>query len=362
MKSQSTLPPNPPDRPGGPLVTVVIPTYNEERYIETCLGSVLAQQGLPGEFEVLLLDGGSTDKTRELVAEIARKDPRVRLVENPEKVQVFAFNRGIREGQGEYVALLGAHAEYDPDYLSTCYELLLSSGASNVGGVQTSVGEGLFGSAVAWAMSSPFGVGNSRFRYAKTEEFADSVFGGFYRRDTLLALGGFNEKFVVNEDYELNRRLRLDGGKILLSPRVRFRYFVRSSPRGLARQMFRYGFWRVQTQCAHPDEMLLRHLAPPILVVGLPASFAVAVGAGVLPGLSPFLGLLAAVMPALYALYLAMGALSALRSTKSLVLAVSIPLVLATMQISWGLGWWLGVRRFGIPRTRASRLLGRAPA
>jgi len=326
------------------LVSVIVAVLNEEKYIGRCLESLL-QQTLAGNFEVLVIDGGSTDRTVKLVQDIAQRDSRVRLINNPKRIQVVAFNMGIQEALGEYIAIVGAHADYDPQYLANCLDLIRSSGASNVGGVQTPVGNGILGTAIAWAMSSPFGVGGAQFRYAKTEIESDSVFGGFFPRQTLLNLGGFNERYKVNEDYELNYRLRQSGGKVIVSPKIRCQYYVRSSLKGLMRQMFRYGFWRVQTQREHPKSFLLRHLVPPILAVLLCLS---AIAWLLWP--SWFTGSVALI----YIFYTLLGALAAFRSTKDWKVVGIVPLVLMVMQLSWGVGWWFGVRHFGLPSiTRA---------
>jgi glycosyltransferase involved in cell wall biosynthesis len=325
-------------------------TLNEEEYIERCVSSLLSQRNVPGEYEVLVFDGGSEDRTLAIIRDIAKRDQRVRLLKNAERVQVHAFNLGLKEARGRHIAVVGAHAEYDCDYLSTCLHLLNTTGATNVGGVQNPVGEGPVGQAIAWAMSSPLGVGGEAVFYAKQEEFINSVFGFFCRKSALEVLGGFDEKYVSGEDFELNYRIRQAGGRVLVSPRIRLRYFVRSSLRALARQLFRNGYGRAQIHRNCAGSFLRWQSPPPLLVVGTLLSFAWLL---VKPGWPPL------IVPLAYSLYALAGGLISFCDTRSLKVAILAPFVLATMHFAWGLGWWLGVRRFGFPNVTQSGPGGR---
>jgi len=327
------------------LVSIVMATLNEAEYIEGCLLSLLSQQNVPGVYEVLVFDGGSEDRTVAILQDIAKRDYRVRLLTNPNRVQVHAFNLGLKEARGQNVAVVGAHAEYDCDYLSTCLHLLDTTGATNVGGVQKPVGKGPVGQAIAWATSSPLGVGGEAVFYAKREESIDNVFGFFCRKSALEALGGFDEKYLSGEDFELNYRIRQAGGRVLVSPRIRLKYFVRSSLRALARQLFRNGYGKAQIHANCAGSFQKWQSLPPLLVAGTLVSLAWLM---IKPGW-PVL-----IVPLAYSLFAFAGGLISFCDTCSLKVALLVPFVLATMHYAWGLGWWLGVRRFGFPSVTQS--------
>jgi succinoglycan biosynthesis protein ExoA len=327
-----------------PLISAVVATYNEERHIEACLSGLCAQVDLPGDLEIIVVDGNSTDRTLEIVRALAATDARIRVVPNPNRYQVYAWNIGTQEARGPYVAFFSAHTEYAPDYLARCYEAHHRTGAANVGGVQVPIGEGFIGRAVALAMQSPFGIGNAQFRYAQQERFVDTVFGSFFDRSLLIQLGGYDETIPFNEDSEFNYRLRKAGYTIFMSPKIRVRYHVRSSLGALSAQMYRYGYWRRRTQLEHPDFVPWRVMAPPLLLLLLIVSLA-AYALTRQP--------LALAIPALYALFVALGTVSCALKALSLVQALPLPVVLPVMHLSYGAGWWAGLlahRRRGSKR------------
>lgn len=325
-----------------PLITVVIATYNEERHIAACLVGFRSQVDLPGEIEILVVDGGSTDRTVDIVRALAEGDPNIRILPNPGRFQVFAWNIGTREARGRFVALCSAHTEYAEDYLARCYEAHQRSGAANVGGIQVPVGHGVIGQAIALAMQSPFAIGNAQFRYARQEAFVDAVFGDFIERSLLLKVGGFDESFPSSEDTEFYIRLRRAGYRIFMSPSIRLRYHVRPSIPAVARQMFRYGFWRRRIQLEYPRFVPLRVMAPPLLVFGTLLSliaFAVSRSPIVL------------VIPALYVLFVAAAVLTTAVRSRSPIPSLCLAVVLPAMHFSYGIGWWAGLivqRRRGV--------------
>jgi succinoglycan biosynthesis protein ExoA len=322
-------------RDPGVTISVVIATYNEERHIGTCLDALLRQCAVPGKVEIIVVDGMSRDRTRAIVKGYADRESDVRLIENPRRLQVYAWNAGWRAARGRYVALMSAHAEYSTTYLATCLEVLQRTGAAGVGGVQTPYGESALGDAIAWAMSSPFGMGNARFRYAKQEEESDSIFGIFTTRDVLERVGGFDERVAFDEDAELNYRIRSAGGKLVVSPAIGVRYHVRESLHALGKQMFRYGYWRRYTQLLHPAKVPLRVYAPAALVLGFAASAVLA--------LTPA-RIFAALLPAAYAAFLA--AASGAAMVRIRWRAALVPVSLCVMHFSYGFGWWRGLLAF----------------
>lgn len=330
-----------------PFVSALIPIRNEERHIARCLDSILAGDYPTDRLEVLVIDGMSTDRSRSVVLEYSKRYPRLRLLENPRRIIPTALNIGIAEARGQVIIRMDAHATYAPDYVRQCVTLLQTTGAANVGGVLAAVGTDYASNAVAVATTSPFGIGDARYRYASREEWADTAFLGAWYKQTLEELGGFNEGWTVNQDYELNYRLRRAGGKILLSPRIRCEYYVRSSLRLLAHQYFRYGLWRVKTLIAHPDSLRWRQLPPPALVL-------VALLSLVILPVNRMLGLAAP------ALYLAASLLASIwaasrRGWKYLPL---LPFLFATIHLSWGTGFLAGLFRWGVPKITWSSLVG----
>lgn len=310
-------------------ITAAVAVYNEEAYIWRCINDLLSQRDLPGELEILVIDGRSTDRTADVVRSFPEFGTRIRLIDNPRRLQVYAWNIALREARGEYFAMILGHAEYEPSYLASCLEVMRRTGAAAVGGVQRPYGSGMLGEAIAWCMSSAFGMGNARFRYTDAEEETDSVFSIFTRVERLRALGGYDERIPFDEDSDLNYRLRRSGAKLVVSPRIHVRYHVRRSLKALCKQMFRYGYWRRFTQRKHPDAVPLRVLAPALLVAGLAASL----GAAMTP-LRPA----AIVVPFLYAVFLAGAAVAAApRAGQS---ALLVPVALAAMHSSYGIGWW----------------------
>ena len=309
-----------------PFVSVILPIRNEANYIARSLGAVLAQDFDPRRMEVLVADGMSTDGTRAAVQACAAAAPEipVTIVDNPEGIVPTGINAALARARGDVIVRVDGHTVVEPDYVRECVEALRRSGAQNAGGRMTAVGTGAVARAVAAATSSPFGVGGARFHYSPREEWVDTVYMGAWPRDVLDRIGGFDPEMVRDQDDELNYRLREQGGRILLSPRIRSRYFNRSSFRSLARQYAQYGFWKVRVMQKHPREMRPRQFAPPAFV---------AARAG-----------LAALSGAYLAAALAATAAAGRRSpAKDLPL---LPAVFAVLHLSYGAGFLAGLARF----------------
>ena len=279
-----------------PFVTVVIPMRNEEHEIGRCLESVLANDFPLESLEILVADGMSSDKSAEIVQEYARKYACIRLLVNPRRIQSAALNIGIGEAKGDIIVRMDAHSTYDGDYISRSVHLLQTTEAINVGGVQKAIGTTYLTRAIALATTSGYGIGDAKFRYARQPLWVDTVYLGAWWKDALESVGGFDESLPVNEDYELNYRLRKSGGKILFSPSVVSSYRVRKSLFGLAKQYARYGYWKVRMLSSHPESIRWRQLIPPGFVIGL-------LGSAVLV---PFIWQIGVLIPGLYTLYLMM--------------------------------------------------------
>jgi succinoglycan biosynthesis protein ExoA len=317
-----------------PFVSVVIPVYNEERFIDACLASVLAQDYPVDRFEVIVADGGSIDRTLAMVHAIAARHPNVRLIDNPGRTQASGLNRAIVESAGEYIARQDGHAEWTPNHLRRSVELLIETGADNVGGLADGVGSSPTGRAIACAMRSPFGVGGARFRYATETADAATVFPGMFRRTAFERVGLFDEAYPPHEDYELNHRIRATGGRVLFSPDIPTRYHVRDSVSGLARQYFRYGRAKVRVARASPGVIRPYHLAAPALVAALPAA---ALLARTRRGRR-----LVAAAGAAYALA-CVGAGARASTGQPADVRLRIQGIFPVLHVAWGSGFWMGV-------------------
>lgn len=255
--------------PERPLVSIVIPCLNEERYITQLLDSLAAQDYGPGGIEVLVADGGSTDRTRELVAAYPSRFQRLELVDNPRRITVAGLNEGMDAARGDCWIIIGAHSRVRTDFVSASVRALRETGAACVGGPIETVGEGTMGRAIAAAMSSPFGVGNAKFRYAESEGYVDTVPFGCYHRRVWEVVGRFDETVDGADEDSYNARLIEAGGKIWLDPAIRSSYFPRRTLKALAKQYREYGAAK-GTLMARGRPLQPRHFAPSAMVVGGP--------------------------------------------------------------------------------------------
>jgi glycosyltransferase involved in cell wall biosynthesis len=253
-----------------PLVTVVMPVRNEATHVARSLRAVLAQDYPAARLEVVVADGMSSDGTRETVARLAAEDPRVRLVDNPGLIAPTGLNAALRQAAGEFIVRVDGHCEIAPDYVSRCIAHLQSGQADGVGGSVETVGETPAAEAIALAMSSRFGVGNSAFRTLQGRTvLADTIPFPAYPRPLIDRVGLYDEELVRDQDEEYNYRIRAGGGRLLLAADVRSRYYSRSSVARVWRQYFQYGFWKVRVLQKHPRQMRLRQFVPPAFVAGL---------------------------------------------------------------------------------------------
>ncbi len=255
-----------------PLISAVIPCRNEAAGIEECVRSILAQEDVQGDIEVLVADGLSDDGTRAILERIAVGDDRLRVIANNARSTPAGMNAGITSARGVYIAIMGAHNRYAPDYLARCLEVATTTGSDNVGGVVIADPRGYVERAVAAAHHSPFSAGGSRWHAADYDGPAPSVWGGFYRRDVFERIGLFDERLSRNQDAELNLRLTQAGGTIWQSRRIRSWYRPRSSLRGVFAQYRQYGYWTVRVVHKHRGLSLPRRVVPAAFVLTLASS------------------------------------------------------------------------------------------
>jgi glycosyltransferase involved in cell wall biosynthesis len=265
------------DRPTSdlPFVSVIVPVRNEEGFIGPCL-QALAQQDYPREaFEVIVLDGESTDRTM-AEAQVAAQELGVpdAFLTNRNRTTASGLNLGLSVARGSIIVRVDGHTLVDPHFISASVKVLEESGAEAVGGPIRTVGRGPVGQAIALAVSSPFGVGDAAFRHAQEEQETDTVAFAAYRREVFDRIGRFDETIDKGEDDEFNYRLRDSGGRILLTPEIGCVYYARSSYTGLARQYWNYGLAKAQVLHKHPGRWRWRHFVPSTLVAALASTLA----------------------------------------------------------------------------------------
>jgi len=312
-------------------VSVVLPILNEERHLAESIHAIL-QQEYDGEFEVILALGPSIDRTNDIAAGLAKADPRVILVDNPTGRTAAGLNAAVAASRFPIIARIDGHAEVARTYLKDAVRLLHEHNAVNVGGVMAAVGRTPFERAVATAMRSVLGVGASRFHVGGQAGPADTVYLGTFRKDALIAAGGYDERFTRAQDWELNFRLRERGGIVWFDPSLIVTYRPRSTIKALAKQYFEYGRWRRAVVRSHKGSVNYRYLAAPFAVLVNAASIILGFS------LSP----LFFTPLALYLLAILVGGLAL---GKSLSEKIILPSVFATMHMVWGLGFLTSPKR-----------------
>ena len=325
-------------------VSVLVPVFNEEAHIREAVGAMQAQR-FEGEIEFLFMDGRSEDGTRAILEQLARQDPRIRVLDNPARQLVSGLNQGLREARGRFIVRMDAHSYYAPDYVARGVERLERGDVAWVSGPPTPQGAGTWSRRIALALESWLGTGGSqkwpsRLEAAGLEEIEldTSVFGGVWRRETLESHGGWDDGWPVNEDSELAARVLESGGRIVCLPELEARYVPRDSLKGLAVQYGRYGFYRSKTSLHHPRSLRRSHLLAPGVVLTVAAALLAP------PPVRP----LARAGLAAYAVAV-LSASAQVARRGSARDTVGLPLVFATMHFSWGTGFLAGCARFGPP-------------
>ena len=308
-----------------PAISVILPVLNEEAHLAESVTAILSQDYI-GSFEIILALGPSHDQTNVIAEKLAARDSRVKIVTNPSGKTAAGLNLAIAASESPVIVRVDGHAKIPDNYLSLAVSILRESGAVNVGGVMAAEGVTKFEVAVSRAMCSPLGVGASRFHTGGNAGEVDTVYLGAFRREAINAVGGFDERYTRAQDWELNHRLRKNGGKIYFDPRLQVTYRPRPSIRKLAKQYFQYGRWRRVVSRSHPGTVNLRYLAPPFTLLGTFTSV--------------FLGLLIHpyfLLPAaIYGVFLLTSSILIAKSAREFILLLAI---IPTMHFAWGAGY-----------------------
>lgn len=319
-----------------PAVTVVMPVLNEANYLKASVAAIL-RQDYPGQIQVALALGPSTDGTDLVAKDLALADPRIIIVTNASGRTPDGLNAALAATNQEIVVRVDAHSELADGYIRLAVETLQRTGADNVGGVMGAVGVTKFEVAVAAAMTSPLGVGPVSFHTGGKEGPADTVYLGVFKRSALVRVGGYDPAFTRAQDWEMNYRIRSTGGKVWFNPNLFVTYRPRNNIRALAKQYFEYGSWRHEVMRRHPQTKrtisALRYFAPPLAVA------LIAIGK-VLGTVGLFMSnylIWAYLLPLGYLALTLLSSLTLIKRARGG--ALWVPIVLMTMQMSWGIGF-----------------------
>jgi len=310
-----------------PIISIIVPCYNEEKTIRTLLDAIFAQTYPISEMEVIIADGLSEDNTRAEIFSFQNEHPElaVKVIDNPARIIPAGLNLAIGVARGEVIVRVDAHSAPNPDYMSLSVNALSAELGDNVGGVwdiRPST-EGWVAASIAAGAAHPLGVGDALYRHATQAQLVDTVPFGAFRRELIKRIGLFDETLLANEDYEFNARIRQSGGKVWLDPTIQSVYFARPTFGALSRQYWNYGFWKWRMLEHYPETLLWRQALPPVFVLSI-------LGLFILGLFSPLFFFLLVLELLLYFFILFPAALE-----KKM---LGLPIAIATMHISWGSG------------------------
>ena len=308
-----------------PPVSVILPILNEERDLSNCISAIL-QQDYPSNIEVILALGPSEDKTTQIAEKLSELDSRIKLVNNPTGQTAAGLNLAIKASSYEIICRIDGHSEISNNYVKTAVEILQQKNAVNVGGLMHADSNTGLQRVIAQAMRSKLGVGPSKFHTGGSAGESDTVYLGTYKKSAVLAAGGFDERYIRAQDWELNYRLRKNGGLIWFDPRLQVTYRPRRTFKKLARQYFQYGRWRRVISRQHKNTVNFRYLAPPIaVIINLLSIF--------------FTFTINPIFIAPFLTYFSILIIGSLFIGRKVFDKLLMPFVLATMHFSWGIGF-----------------------
>jgi glycosyltransferase involved in cell wall biosynthesis len=324
-----------------PFVSIVIPCRNEEKFLSDCLDSILAQDYPKDQMEILVVDGISQDRTREIVESYIREHMFIKLLNNPGKITPCALNVGIDSSIGDIILIMGAHSIYEQGYISKCVNNLIASGADNTGGVCKIMpnNDSLVAKSIAYVLASPFGAGNSYYRTgSKKPRYVDTLFGGCFKREIFDKIGFFDEDLIRGQDTEFNARIRKNGGKVLLIPDITSYYYARDSLYTLWKMELQYGYYKPLVVKKVGKVFTLRQLVPPLFVSVLAVSLIFSIFSHYFLWLFICIGFVYGVLSLLFSLKISRQA--------SLKYCCVLPLVFAIVHFGWASGYLKGIWDF----------------
>lgn len=329
-------------------ITIIVPCRNEVKYIETVVSSMLKQESVQYDTEIIIADGCSDDGTQEILKKISADEPRLRVIDNPKKIVSAGLNAAIREAEGNIIIRMDSHTEFARDYIKQCVHILETTGASNVGGPWQAKGKTYLQKAIALAFNSQFSSGGAASHKLGYNGVVDSVYLGCWSRQTLLNLGLFDEDLVRNQDDELNLRLVRSGGTIWQSTSIKSWYYPRASLISLFKQYTQYGYWKVRVIQKHKLPASMRHVVPGMFV-GLLAILAI---------FSMFSKLSLMILSVVFGFYIVVNLLASFLTCKRLTNYKYIPImpfIFSAFHFGYGYGTIRGVIDFLILKKKSNK-------
>lgn len=315
-----------------PSITVVMPVLNEEAHLEASVQSILAQS-YPSEIELIIALGPSSDDTNKIAKALAKKDKRIKLLDNPRALTTVGLNAAVKIAKHEYIVRIDAHSEPEPNYFQDGIRILLEQDADEVGGIMQAKGHSAFQKAVAYAYTSRWGIGAANYHIGGQAGEAESAYLGIFKKSALERVGGYDESIIRGEDWDLAQRIKRTGGKVWFSPQLKVTYWPRGRFSRLVKQFYSTGVWRGDLTRRDISAASKRYFVPPLLVLGLLVGLillAFGQNIGILPAAAYLLGI---------TLVAVLAAGLSLKSRVALVAA------LAAMHLSWGWGFLRGFVR-----------------
>lgn len=320
-----------------PFVSALLVTRNEKDYIRMSLMSLIEQTYPKDIYEIIIVDGGSTDGTLDVIKELQdtynSESFSIRVVPNPKKILATGWNIGIQSAKGDYVVRIDAHATADKDFIEKSVETMQRVDAVCVGGKLASKSLNGEEDVISYVLSSPFGVGNSSFRVSEEEGYADTAVYGLYEKEIFETAGYFDEKMVRNQDIEMHSRIKKVGGKFYFNPKIKCTYYTRNTVKKMLKQAYGNGQWNMVLLKRGSGALSIRHLIPFFFVLGVIGSIIL----GFVHPLFWYIGLTVVL------LHLALGLYFATKKTKNIKQIIIMPFLFISLHFAYGLGYIRGI-------------------